>query len=143
MGKYIGQIYKYCQFQLSTLSLKAPVSSYSDPQTLSSIESTTTYVPSVRDKHQNNYFLYSQNTIHNDASIKNNDSIQSCEKARKNYIIPATSTPNHHTQLVANTSASILSFQNDGKTSHATRCIKSRIMNNVIDYVLAKLLEKH
>ena len=25
----------------------------------------------------------------------------------------------------------------DGKTAHATRCIKSRIMNKVIDYVLS------
>ena len=28
-------------------------------------------------------------------------------------------------------------FQNDGKTSQAARCIKSRIMTKVIDYVLS------
>ena len=47
MGKDIGQIYKYSQSQLSTLSLKVPVISYSDPQTPSAIELTTTSVPSV------------------------------------------------------------------------------------------------
>ena len=58
MGKDIGQIYKYSQSQLSNLSLKAPVSSYLDPQTSSAIKLTTTSVPSVRDKNQNNYVLY-------------------------------------------------------------------------------------
>ena len=32
-------------------------------------------------------------------------------------------------------------FQKDDKTSQATRCIKSRIMNKVIDYVL--LIDTH
>ena len=36
-------------------------------------------------------------------------------------------------QLVNN----ICVFQNDGKTSQAARCIKSRIITNVIDYVLS------
>ena len=75
MGKEIGQIYKYSQSQLSTPSLKAPVSSSSDPQTSSAIKLTTTSVPSVTDKNQNNYVLYYQNTIQNDASITNNDNI--------------------------------------------------------------------
>ena len=79
MGKGIGRIYKHSQSQLSTLSLKTPVSSSYYSQTSSSIELTTTYVTSVTDKHQNNYVLYSQNTIHNDATITNNDDIQSCE----------------------------------------------------------------
>ena len=50
MGKDIGQIYKYSQSQLSNLSLKAPVSSSSDPQTSSAIKLTTTPFPSVIDK---------------------------------------------------------------------------------------------
>ena len=54
MGKDIGRIYKYGQYQLSTLSLKAPGSSSSDPQTASSIELKTTSVPSARNKNQNN-----------------------------------------------------------------------------------------
>ena len=68
MGKDIGHNYKHSQYQLSTSSLTAPVSSSSDPQTYSTIELTTASVPSAIDKHQNNYVLYSQNTIQNDTT---------------------------------------------------------------------------
>ena len=111
MGKVIGRIYKYSESQLSTLSLKASVSSSSDPKTSRAIELTTTSIPSVRDKNQNNYVLYSQNTIQNDASITNNDVIQSYETERKqNHSIPTISTPNHYTQCIATTSTSILNL---------------------------------
>ena len=86
VGKYIGRIYKYSSSQLSTLSLKSPVSSSSEPQTSSAIELTTTSVPSSKDKHQNNSVFYSQKTIQNDATITNNDNIQSCETP-KNKIV--------------------------------------------------------
>ena len=135
------------------MSLRAPVSSSLDPQKLSAIELTTTSVLSVREKNQNNYVLYSQNTIHNDASITNNDNVQSCETSRKeNYSIPTISTRNHHTQRIYTKSSSILNlktptilppvdkyyicFKKVGKTAQATRCIKSRIMTEVISYVL-------
>ena len=85
MGKDIGRIYKHGQSQLSTFSLKTPVSLSSEPQTLSVIELTTTSVPSVTEKNQNNNVFYSQNTIHNDATIINNDDIQSFETAKKLY----------------------------------------------------------
>ena len=68
------------------MSLKAPIGSSSDPQKFSAIELTTTSVPSVRDKNQYNYVLYSQNTIHNDATITNNDDIQYCDTSRKKII---------------------------------------------------------
>ena len=77
MGKYIERIYKHSQSQLSTLSLKTPVSSSSEPQTSSAIELTTSSVPYVTDKHQNNYVFYSKNTIENDATITKNDNIKS------------------------------------------------------------------
>ena len=83
MGMDIGWIYKYSKYQLSTSSLKAPVSSSSDLQTSSAIKLTTTPSPSVRDKNQNKYVLYSQITIQNDASITNNDDIKSCDTERK------------------------------------------------------------
>ena len=54
MGKEIGRISKHGQSQLSTFSPKTPVSSSYYHQTSSDIELTTMYVPSVRDKHQNN-----------------------------------------------------------------------------------------
>ena len=89
MGKDIGKIYKHSQSQLSTFSLNTPVSSSSEPQTSSATKLTTTSVPSVTDKNQNNYVFYSKNTIQNDATITNNDDIQSCETAKKqNYSIP-------------------------------------------------------
>ena len=86
MGKDIGRIYKYSQSQLSTSSVKEPVSSYSDPQTSSDIQSTTTSFPYVGDKDQNNSVLYYQVTIQNDASIRNNDNMQSFEISRKKII---------------------------------------------------------
>ena len=135
------------------MSPKAPVSSSSDPQTSSAIELTTTSIPFVRDKNQNNYVLYSQNTIQNDATIPDNDKIQSCDTARKqNYIIPNISTPNHHTQRISNKSSSILNlntptilppvgkqymcFMKEVKTAQAARCIKFSITTKVIDYFL-------
>ena len=78
MGKDIERIYKHDQYQLLTLSLKAPVSSYSEPQKSSAIELSTTSVPSATEKRQNNFVLYSQNTIQNDTTIRNNDDMQSC-----------------------------------------------------------------
>ena len=83
MGKDIGRIYKHSQYQLSTLLLNTPVSSSSEPQISSAIESTTTSIPSATEKHQNNSVLYSQNTIQNDSTITNNDYIQSCETPKK------------------------------------------------------------
>ena len=111
MSKDIRQIYKHGQYQLSTLSFKAPVCSSSDSQTSSYIELTPTSVLSVRYKKQNNCVLCYQNSIHNDVCITNNDDINSCEKARKrNYIIPPTSTHNDHVQRIATTSASVLNL---------------------------------
>ena len=57
MGKYIGRIYKHSQSQLSTLSLKTPVSSSSEPKTSSAIKLTTTSVPYVTDKIKTIMFL--------------------------------------------------------------------------------------
>ena len=107
MGKDIGRIYKYSLSKILTSSLKSPVISSSDPQTSSSTELTAASVPSVRNKNQNNHVLYSQNTIQNGASIKNNCDIYSCETAKKQkYSIPTISTPNKHTQRIAKTSSS-------------------------------------
>ena len=111
MVKAIRRIYKYSPSQISTLSIKAPDSSSSDTQTSSAIEVTTTSVPSVGDKNQNNSVLYSQNTIHNDVSITNKDDINSCETAKKKSdSIPTISTHNNHSQRIATTSSSLLNL---------------------------------
>ena len=83
MGKDIERIYKHSQSQLSTSSIKAPVISSSEPQNVFAIRITTTSVPYMTDKHQNNYVLCSQNTTQNDVTITKNDDIQSCETQKK------------------------------------------------------------
>ena len=55
MGKYIGQIYKHGQSQLSTPLIKSPILSYSDSQTSSFIEFTITSVPFVIEKEKNQF----------------------------------------------------------------------------------------
>ena len=93
------------------MSLKTPVSSYSEPQTSSAIELSTPYVPYIIEIKQNNYVLYSQNTIQNDATITNNDDIQSFETAKKhNYSIPTISKTDHHSEHIATTFSCKLNF---------------------------------
>ena len=48
VGKDIGRIYKHSKSQLSTLSLKAPVTSPSESQTPSAIKLTAKSVPSAK-----------------------------------------------------------------------------------------------
>ena len=84
MGKDIGKIHRHSQSQLSTSSFKAHFRSSSASQISLSIKLTTTFVPSVREKKAENYVFCSQNSIHNDVSITNNDDIQA---RKKNYII--------------------------------------------------------
>ena len=154
MGKDIGRIYKHSKYQLSTSSPKALVSLSSEQQISSVIELTTTSVPSATDKHKNNSVLYYQNTTQNDATITNNDDIQSCETSKKqNYIISTISTPNHYSQHIASPFSSRLDFNTptilpligkeymcfmkEGKSDQAARCIKSRIMTMLIDSVIS------
>ena len=98
--------------------------------------------------------MFYQNTIQNDATITNNDDIQSCEtKKEQNYNISTVSTPNNHSQRIDSTSSSrfnyntpmilppvgkeYICFMKEGKSDQAARCIKSRIVTKVIDYVLS------
>ena len=83
MGKEIGKIYKHSKPQLSTLSTKVPVGSFSEHQTFFAIKSTTTSGSYITDKHQNNSVLCSQNTTQNDETITNNNDIHSCETQKK------------------------------------------------------------
>ena len=99
--KDIGRNYKHIQYQLSNPSIKEPVLSSSYFQTSSYTKLKITSVSSVIDKKQTNSVLCSQNTIQNDLNITNNDDMQSCETPiKQNYIIPTTSTPNHHAQCI-------------------------------------------
>ena len=86
MGKDSRQIYRHSQSQLSTTSIKTHILSFLYYQTSTSIELTTTFVPSVIDKTQTNYVLCSKNSIHNYVSITNNDNMRSYETQRKKII---------------------------------------------------------
>ena len=80
--------------------------------------------------------------------------------AKTFYSIPIISTPNHRSQRIASTSSSIINlhtpmiltpvgkeymcFMKEGKTDQAARCIKSRKMTKVIEYVLSiDTFERH
>ena len=109
MREDIEEIYKHSQSQLSNLSIKVPVSSSSENKTSSAIQLTTKFVPSINDKHQNNYVLCSQNTIHIDATITNNDDIESFET---HFVLNISniSTPNHHSQCIDSISSITLTY---------------------------------
>ena len=83
MDKDMGRIYKHSQSQISNPLFMSPVLSYLASQTSSSIELTTTSVPSVTDKKQTNPVLCSEDSIKNYLSITHNDNIQYCETQRK------------------------------------------------------------
>ena len=71
---------------------------------------------------------------------------------RENYNILTTSNPNHPAKHIASMSVNLLNLhtatkllsvgkenaclQNDGKTPHASKCIKYSIMTKVIDSIL-------
>ena len=134
------------------MSLKTPVSSSSYPQTLSAIELATTFFPSVIDKHQNNSVLIPKIPSRM-MQPSQTMTTYSLVRHKKNYIIPTISTPNHHSQNITTTSSSILSlqtptilplvgkeymcFMKEGQSSQSVRCIKSRIITKVINFVIS------
>ena len=54
-----------------------------------------------------------------------------------NATLPIESVKLHTTTESPPAGKEYLYFQINGKSSHATQCVKSRIMNNVIDYILS------
>ena len=78
--KDIGQVYKHIQSQISTLSIKKPVSLCSEPQ------QSVNVCPFCDRQTSKQLYLSFPKTIQNDATIPNNEDIQSCETP-KNRII--------------------------------------------------------
>ena len=93
-------------------------------------------------------------TNQNKNKISNTDDIQSCVTPQKqNYSVQATFTPTHLTPLNAtltipsvnlHTTTKLppagkehLCFQINGKRSQTSKCVKSRIMTKVINYILS------
>ena len=110
MVKYIGRIYKHSQYQLSTLSLKAPVSSSSYPQTSSAIELTTTSIPSVIDKIKTILCCIPKIPSRMIQPSQTMTKYSLVRQQKQTFIIPTIPTPNHRTKRIATTSSSILNL---------------------------------
>ena len=143
MGKEIGSFYKN---NISTPTLQEPVLSYLDSHTSSADNSTQTYILSrLENKHID--------TNQSKKNISNTDAIHLSVTPFKKKRVKATSTTTNFTPLNATlTIASIklhkttelnpsgkeyLCFQINGKSSHAAQCVKSRIANKAIDYIIS------
>ena len=90
---------------------------------------------------------------HNKNKISNTDDIESCVTPQiKNYSVQSTSTPAYLTPLYATLSIPSIKlhtttesppagrkffFLINDKSSRAAKCVKSRIMNKVINYILS------
>ena len=146
MGKRIGSFYKHNWLKLYTPTIKKPVLSSSDSHTSPASNSTRTPISSRLD---NKHITTNQNKN----KISNIDDIQSCLTPQKqNYIVQSTYTPTHLTPLNAtlpivyvklHTTTKLppagkeyFCFQINGKYSQAAKCVKSRILTDVIDCIL-------
>ena len=148
MGKDIGRIYKHSQSQLSTSSIKAPVSSSSEPQNFSAVKLKTNYVPSITDKHQTILFCVTKTPP---IMMQPSQTMTTYSLVIHKIInITTISTSNHHSKRISSTSSITLTsntptilppvgkeymcFLKEGKSDQASRCTKWRIMTKVIDY---------
>ena len=138
---------KIIDSELCTLTLNKPVLSYSAAHASSASNSTGTSILSQ---------LYNKDITknHNRNSISNTDDIHSCVTPQKqNYSVQDTSTTTHLTSLNTTLTISYVNlhattklpparkeyfcFLIDYKSSHAVQCVKSRIVNKAIDYILS------
>ena len=140
MGKEIGCSFKYNRSKTSTSTLKKPVSS-----SASNLERT-----SISSQLDNKYITTNQNK----KNTSNIDDIHSCVIEQNiNYSVHATSataslTPFkatipivpvelHTTKKLPPAGKEYLCFQIHGRYSHAAQCVKLRITNKSIDYILS------
>ena len=147
MGKEIGCFFKYNWSKLYTATLKKPVLSSSAAHTSSASNSAQT---SISPQLDNKDITTNQSKNNN----SNTDDIHSCVTPwKKNYIFHDTSTPTHLTPL--NTTLHIapvelhktkqlptagkeyLCFQIKSKSPHPVQCVKSRIINKAIGYIIS------
>ena len=130
----------------STPTFKKPVLSYSATHASSASNSTGTSI-----SYQLNNKDINTNKKKNNTS--NTDDIHSCVIPRKqNYSVQATSTTTrftplnttlpiapvelHKTKQLPPAGKEYLRFQINGRSYHAAQCVKSRMMNKSIDYIL-------
>ena len=146
MGKGIGRSFKYNRKKRSSPTFKKPVLS-SSANYISFTTNSNPTIMSHQIQHKDSTFI--QNTV----NISNTDDIHSCVTPRKqNTSVQATSTPPCLTPLITTfpllpvelpktkhlppLGKESLCFQFDNKSPHAAQCVKSRVLNKVIDYIL-------
>ena len=147
MGKDIGRTFKYNRSKISRPTLKKPV--------LSSSANHTSYTTNLTPTIMSHQLQHKESTsIQNTVKISNTDDIHSCVTTRKqNISVQATYTPPRLTPLITTLpllpvelpkktqlpplGKEYLCFQVDNKSPHAAQCVKSRVLNNVIDSILS------
>ena len=147
MGKDIGSSYKYNRSKISSPTLKKPVLSSSENYT----SYTTNLTPTVMShQHQHKGSTAIQNTV----NTSNIDDIHSCVTPRRHNIsVKDKSTPPSLTPLITTLhllpvelpktthlpplGKEYLCFQVDNKYPHAAQCVKSMVLNKVIDSILS------
>ena len=145
MGKDIGRSYKYNRSKISIPTLKKPVLSSSENHT----SYTTNLTPTIMSHQlQHKDSAYIQDKV----NISNTDDIHSCVTPRKqNISVQATYTPPRLTPLITTLpllpvelpkttqlpplGKEYFCFQVDNKYPHAAQCVKSRVLNKVIDSI--------
>ena len=147
MVKDIGRFYKNNRPKQSTPTFKRPVLSSSAAHASYVSNSTGTSISSQLDNKD-----ITKNQNRNNTS--NTDDIHSCVTPRKiNYSVQATSTTTrltplnttltiapvelHKTKQLPSAGKEYLFFQINRRSSHAAQCVKSRILNKAIYYILS------
>ena len=146
MGKDICRSFKYDRSEISTPTLKKTV--------LSSLENHTSYTTNSNPTIMSHQLQHKNSTsIQSAGSISNTDDIRSCVTPRKkNISVQAKSTPPCLTPFITTLpllpvefpktthlpplGKEYLCFQVDNKYPHADQCVKSRVLNKVIDSIL-------
>ena len=147
MVKDIGRSYKYNKSKISSPTLKKPVVSSSANHK----SYTTNLTPTIM-SHQLQH--KDSTSILNTVNISNTDDIHSCVTPQKqNISVQATSTPPRLAPLITTLTflpveipktthlpplgKAYLCFQVDNKYTHAAQCVKSGVLNKVIDSILS------
>ena len=146
-GKDIGRAYRYNRSKISSPTLKKPV--------LLSSENHSSYTSNLTPTIMSHQLQHKESTsIQNRFNISNTDDIHSCVTPQKqNISVKATSTPPRLTPLITilplitvelpkithlpPLGKEYLCFQVDSKYPHAAQCVKSRLLNKVIDSILS------
>ena len=132
--------------KISTTTLKKNIWSYSDSHTSSANNLSQTSISSRLDNkeistNQHKHFFPSKDDIHSCVTPqKQNYSVHATYK--KTHLIPLKATlpivyiDLHTTNELLPVGKEYLCFHINGKSSHAAQCVKSRVINKAVDYIL-------